>query len=116
MLTLGMDLCSLSLGKPREKLHKFISRVIIFLLIGKPWSILYFPPQLPVIHWTYKLANLTSFSNETASLSLLDGLEMTGMRLPDHSGTLHVVPPVTNVNKHTVVFERLLRLANLYIQ
>ena len=43
MVTLGMDLCSFALSKPRAKLHKSIPLVTIFLLIGNPWWILYVP-------------------------------------------------------------------------
>ena len=41
MVTFGMDLSSLSLRKPHEKLPKSISLVTIFLLIGSPCRILY---------------------------------------------------------------------------
>ena len=41
MVTLGMDLGSFSLGKPREKLPKSIPLVTICLLIGIPLPILF---------------------------------------------------------------------------
>ena len=41
MVTLGINLGSFSLGKPREKLPKSIPLVTIFFLIGSPWQILY---------------------------------------------------------------------------
>ena len=42
VITISMDVCSCSLGKPHEKQHKYIPLVGIFLRIRKPRQILYF--------------------------------------------------------------------------
>ena len=41
MVTLGMNVGSFSLSKPRGKLSKSLPLVTIFLLIGELWRILY---------------------------------------------------------------------------
>ena len=48
MVTLGMDLCHFELNKPGAKLHKSITPVTIFLLIGNPWWILHVPLIVPI--------------------------------------------------------------------